>query len=608
MKPTFTLGMMFFLGFRLQAQPAFVLSSTVSVDSPQWIAPADVNGDGKVDLICGNFNDGTLSILTNNGSGGFVPATNYAVGRNPVAVVATNVTGNGKVDLICCNYGDNTVSVLTNNGNGGFALSGTYAVGGEPVWITAADVNGDGKVDLITANYSSGTLTVLTNNGSGGFALATNYTVGGFAAASCVQVADVNGDGKVDLISCGNGNANANAVSVLTNNGSGIFVPGYSLGKSGEHNSIVATDVNGDGKVDLILANGSDNSISVLTNNGSGNFTLSGTYAVGSLPYMVIAADIYGDGKMDLISGNQQSQNLSVLTNDGSGGFATEGTYTVGGYPSLIAAADVNGDGKVDLISANDGVNTLSILTNASAPVTIQSQPMSQVVPLGATASFMVMAGGNPAPAYQWTFNGTNLIGETSNTLTITNVDLPNTGNYQALINNVFSATNSYVVTLNMSPSLVTPFTGDTTTWGKGATLSVGAIGSGQLNYQWYLNGAPISGANGDMLNFTSIQFTNAGFYSVVVSSPYGSITNAAYQVVVNPANVSIGLYPGVTINGVADYSYIIQSSTNLGNTNNWVTVTNLTLTQPVQLWIDTNVDASLPSNPQRFYQILPGQ
>jgi hypothetical protein len=608
MNTTFKLIIIYFLGFRLQAQPAFVLSSTVSLNSPQMIAAADVNGDGKVDLICGSFSSNTLSIFTNNGSGGFALATNYAVGHNPVAVVATNVTGNGKVDLICCNYGDNNVSVLTNNGSSGFVLATNYVVGGEPVWVTAADVNGDGKIDLITANYSSGTLTVLTNNGSGGFALATNYVVGGFAAASCVRVADVNGDGKVDLISCGNGNANANAVSVLTNNGSGIFVLGYSLGKSGEHNSIVATDVNGDGKVDLILANGSDDSLSVLTNNGSGNFTLSGTYTVGTLPYMVIAADIYGDGKMDLISGNQQSQNLSVLTNNGSGGFATEGTYTVGGYPSLITTADVNGDGKVDLISANDGVNTLSILTNASAPVTILSQPMSQVVPLGGTASFMVMAGGNPAPAYQWTFNGTNLTGATSNTLTITNVDLPNLGNYQALINNVFSTTNSHVVTLNMSPSLVTPFKGATTIWGKGATLSVGAIGSGQLSFQWYLNGAPISGANGDMLNFTSIQFTNAGLYSVVVSSPYGSTTNAAYQVVVNPANVSLGLYPGVTISGVAGYSYIIQSSANLGNTNNWVTITNLTLTQPVQLWVDTNVDASLPYNPQHFYQILPGQ
>jgi hypothetical protein len=58
----------------------------------------------------------------------------------------------------------------------------------------------------------------------------------------------------------------------------------------------------------------------------------------------------------------------------------------------------------------------------------------------------------------------------------------------------------------------------------------------------------------------------------------------------------------------VAGYSYIIQSSTNLADTNAWVTVTNLTLSQPVQLWVDTNVDASSPFNPTRFYQVLPGQ
>jgi hypothetical protein len=323
---------------------------------------------------------------------------------------------------------------------------------------------------------------------------------------------------------------------------------------------------------------------------------------------MVTAADVNGDGKVDLVSANSGDNTLSVLTNNGSGGFMTEGTYAVGNSPHFLAAADVNGDGKVDLISANSFGNTLSILTNACGPVTINSEPMSQVVPLGGTSSFVVMASGFPAPVYQWTFNGTNLIGQTSNTLTITNVDLPNLGNYQALINNGYSTNNSYIVTLNMSPSFVSPFEGATTIWGKSATLSVGAIGSGQLSYQWDLNGVPIAGATGAMLNFTSIQFTNAGLYSVVVSSPYGSITNAAYQVVVNPANISIGLYPGVTISGVAGYSYIIRSSTNLGNTNGWVTQTNLTLTQPVQLWIDTTVDASLPYNPQHFYQILPGQ
>lgn len=77
---------------------------------------------------------------------------------------------------------------------------------------------------------------------------------------------------------------------------------------------------------------------------------------------------------------------------------------------------------------------------------------------------------------------------------------------------------------------------------------------------------------------------------------------------VVEPAGVALGCSPTLTISGVHGYNYVIQSTTNLANTNSWTTVTNLTLTQPVQLWADTNVDASSPFNPTRFYQVLPGQ
>jgi hypothetical protein len=108
-------------------------------------------------------------------------------------------------------------------------------------------------------------------------------------------------------------------------------------------------------------------------------------------------------------------------------------------------------------------------------------------------------------------------------------------------------------------------------------------------------------------LDLTSIQFTNAGLYSVVVSSPLGSATNTPEQVVVNPAGISLGLYPGITINGVVGYIYSIQSTANLSDTNSWVTLTNLTLTQPIQIWVDTSTEASLPGNPQRFYRVLPG-
>jgi hypothetical protein len=106
----------------------------------------------------------------------------------------------------------------------------------------------------------------------------------------------------------------------------------------------------------------------------------------------------------------------------------------------------------------------------------------------------------------------------------------------------------------------------------------------------------------------SNIQFTNAGLYSVVVSSPLGSATNTPEQVVVNPAGVFLGLYPGVTIIGAAGYNYVVQRTANLGDTNSWVTVGTLTLTQPIQLWVDTNIDVSLPGNPQNYYRILPGQ
>jgi hypothetical protein len=136
----------------------------------------------------------------------------------------------------------------------------------------------------------------------------------------------------------------------------------------------------------------------------------------------------------------------------------------------------------------------------------------------------------------------------------------------------------------------------------------VGAVGSGTLTYQWYFNGQVINRATEPGLDFSNIAFTNAGLYTVVVNSAYGSVTNLAEQVIVNPAGVSLGFYPGLTISGVAGYSYIIQSSTDLAHTNSWLTQTNLILTSPEQLWIDTSVDASSPFNSKVFYKILPGQ
>ena len=142
--------------------------------------------------------------------------------------------------------------------------------------------------------------------------------------------------------------------------------------------------------------------------------------------------------------------------------------------------------------------------------------------------------------------------------------------------------------------------------WGKAATFSVSAtnFSTSLLSYQWVKDSTPIPDATNALLVLTNLQATNGGTYTVVVSDSDGNtITSAPAYLTVNPAGVSIALYPGVTIDGVAGFTYGVQMTANLSNTNSWIGVANVTLTVPTQIWYDSQ-PASLP---QRYYRVLPG-
>jgi hypothetical protein len=347
------------------------------VTTPACVIAADVNGDGKPDLISANIdyaatNAGTLTVMTNDGGGGFALEATLDVGNFPLCVVAADVNGDGKLDLISADFGTNTLTIWTNNGNG-FGYHSTLTVGSGPYAVVAADVNGDGKVDLISADAQDATLTVLTNNGNGGFGLYATLPVGASTNSypDSVAVADVNGDGKPDLISA---NSNDGTLTVLTNNGHGGFGLNATLTVGSAPSSVIAADVNGDGKPDLISADANDGTLTVLTNNGDGSFSLDAILNVGlssgSSPESVVAVDVNGDGKPDLVSADIGDDTLTVLINDGHGGFASSSTFSVGvagSEPNSVAAADINGDGKPDLISADAGTGTLSVLVNETS-------------------------------------------------------------------------------------------------------------------------------------------------------------------------------------------------------------------------------------------------
>lgn len=339
------------------AQVAFTLTGNYDMGSNNVaITSADVYGTGKIDLIIAN---GSVLIFTNNGYGVFGSNAALATVLNSPSHVATaDVNSDGKLDLIWSQPGlPGHIYVFTNNGSGGFGSNAVYTVGNTPNLPLAANVNGDGKPDIICANGGSQTLSVLTNNGSGGFILAASPATGADGTPIGLVAADINNDGRLDLI-CGNvgGAVVGHTLSVLTNNGSGGFNLASTPSVGARPVSVAAIDINGGSDVDLICANQNDNTLSVLTNNGSGSFGSNATLTVGSNPIKVVAADINGDGKPDLICANLKSDTLSVFTNNGSGVFGSNSTLPAGSITSDVAAADINGDGMVDLISGNNGL------------------------------------------------------------------------------------------------------------------------------------------------------------------------------------------------------------------------------------------------------------
>jgi hypothetical protein len=226
----------------------------------------DVNGDGKLDLITANNDDNDVAVLLGDGKGGFRPAPGspFAVGRGPYPLAVADINGDGKPDIITPNSapGERTLTVLLGDGRGSFrpALGSPFATAGQPYYVALGDISGDGKPDLVAAHNDDGRVTILLGDGKGGFKSAPQSPVDLGSRAWGLVVADVNGDGKADLVA-----ATGETVRVLLGDGQGSFTaaPGSPFPAGKGTWRLVVADLNGDGKPDIAATSLESHQVSV---------------------------------------------------------------------------------------------------------------------------------------------------------------------------------------------------------------------------------------------------------------------------------------------------------------------------------------------------------
>jgi hypothetical protein len=302
-------------------------------------------------------------VLLGKGDGTFQKHVDYGTGPSPSGLAAGDLNGDGKTDLAIANSGANTVTVLIGEGHGTFQTHADSVTGQSPSNLAIADLNGDGEPDLAVTNAAGNSVSILLNQGGGKFAAHVDYPTAYVPFG--VAIADFNGDNRPDLAVAATG---SNAVSILLGNGDGTFQAQQQYPTPNSDTRIVAGIFSADGIQDLVTVNSdqSSNSISMLLGTGAGAFQPHADYAAGSLPVSAVSGDFNGDGKLDLAvadNGNGQTDStVSVLLGNGDGTFQPAVGYGVGVQPFSIAAADFNQDGKQDLAVLNAGSNTVSIL------------------------------------------------------------------------------------------------------------------------------------------------------------------------------------------------------------------------------------------------------
>jgi hypothetical protein len=530
-------------------------------DGATSVAVGDFNGDGILDFAVANFNTNTISVFLGDGTGNFTQtADSPPTSDNPIAIVAGDFNGDGILDLAVANYGEGSVGILLGDGKGNFTPTASPIVtGNNPDAIALGDFNGDGKLDLAVTNYADNTMTVLLGDGKGNFTTTAAKPATGWEPQS-IATADFNGDGIADLAvanGCGSDATckSAGSVTILLGKGDGTFTAASASPATDiDPYAIVAGDFNGDGKIDLAVANFKGEDVTVLLGNGDGTFTATAkSPATGNGPYSIAFGDFNGDGIPDLVTANYDDNTLTVLLGDGAGKFTPmEATPLTGQYPVAVAVGDFNGDGWPDMAVANYYDSTMTVLLTASTATATAA--VNGIAPLG--------AGNHLASA---TYAGdSNYAGSSSGTTALTG-----------------QATSTTTLAITSADTPVT-----SVAWGSAVTLTATVQAGGAAVTPGKVNFCDATAAHcTDIHMVGTAQLTSAGTASIKLVPAAGIHSyKAVFPGITGGSTLRSASASGVaslTVSGTTQTTTMIAESGNVGNYTLTATVTGAGVAAP---------------------------
>ncbi len=328
------------------------------------------------------------------------------------------------------------------------------------------------------------------------------------------------------------------------------------------------------------------------------------TVSVGGTASFVVKAD----ADLSLSVAGQWRLNGTNISN--AGNYIVTSTNYPDGYFSIrraiytltVTNAQVTNVGNYSVFISNaagfatSADASLTVTGITGTPPILSAQPASQSIGAGSNVTFSVSASGSTPLSYQWTFNGTNLANAIGASLTLSNVQPANAGNYAVTITNAFGATNSAnaaLTVLTFPPAIITQPASASVQVGNGITFSVAASGTVPLSYQWKLNGTTLPGATSASYSISNAQTNNSGSYSVTVSNPYGTTNSANATLAVFPPSGYVfflnnnnsatkiftnsdvgGVVTGLTTTNGGKYIYALFASATATNVNGQINAT----------------------------------